>query len=430
MSSARRGPLGRIGGNLALLLGGKAGAGLLSLAVLLIVAPLLGARDFGVLVLVHATVTLVGGVVAFSGWHGIVRYGALAHATGDDGRLMRLTRFLTVVELAMAVLAIALAAACMPWLGPRLGWSAETTVLAVPYSLAILAGVRATPGGLVQIAGRFDWLAAHNLVQPAVRLTGALVVWAAGGGLLALLWVWFAAALAEFASMWALGALALRRLDVRDGWWGPMAGVRGENERLLPFLASTNVDLTLRELAPRLLPLTVGWVLGPAATGVFSLAQRAAAALQVPATLIGQASYAVLVDLLAHGDRPAFRRAVWSAAGWPMLAALPLLAALALWPERLIALLGGQSFVGGADVLVLVSVAGVVRLGAPALANALTALGRPGRSVLINGVASLGLFPLLPVLLWRLGVDGAGWHALGTAVVGTAALAWSVRRSV
>ena len=427
---SQRGPFARILANFGLLVGGKAGAGLVSLGVLLIVARLLGAEEFGVLVLVHAYVTLVGTVVAFSGWHGIVRYGAEALERGETGRLMRLTRFMTLVEVGCGLLAVALAAVLAPVVGPRLGWDPETVRIAVPYSVALLAGVRATPGGLVQIARRFDWLAIHNLVQPVVRLIGAAVVWWWGGGLTALLWVWFAAAVAEGVSMWVLGALALRRLGADGRLIGPVAGVRARNPGLLRFLATTNVDLTLRDLAPRLLPLTVGWVLGPTATGVFSLAQRASTALQAPAILIGQASYSVMASLLAAGDRAAFSRAVWHSTGWAMLAALPVVLALAAFPATIVRWLGGDSFAGGATVLVLVAAAGAVRLGTPALSSGLIALGRPGRSATINLIASLGLFPLLPLLLWRLGVDGAGVHAIVVAVFSTVVMAWSFRRSL
>jgi len=425
-----RGPFRRMLANFALLATGKAGAGVLSLGVLLLVAPLLGPRDFGVLVLVHGYVTLVGTVVAFSGWHGVVRYGAEALERGEPDRFARLVRFVALVELGCGLAAVAVAAALAPVVGPRLGWSADTVAVAVPYSLAVLGTVRATPGGLVQIAGRFDWLGWHNLVQPGVRLAGAAIVWSTGGGLTALLWVWFASALAEGAAMWAWGWAAWRRLGIDRPLLGSIAGVRIENERLVSFLATTNVDLTLRHLAPRLLPLTVGWVLGPAATGVFSLAQRAGAALQVPATLIGQASYAVMADLLATGRRAAFARSVWRATGWAVAVAAPFVAVLALFPGRLIGWLGGDSFEGGALVLVLVAGAGAVRLGASALSSGLIALGRPGRSAGINLVASLGLFPLLPVLLWRMGVDGAGVHALLTAVFATAATAWAFARAV
>ena len=81
MSIEERGPVGavrRIFENVGLLLGGKAIAGLMSLAYLFIVTRALGASGFGVLILLHGYVTLIGEIVAFSGWHGIVRYGPYA----------------------------------------------------------------------------------------------------------------------------------------------------------------------------------------------------------------------------------------------------------------------------------------------------------------------------------------------------------------
>ncbi len=77
--------LKKIVSNLAHLLGGKAVAGLMSLVYLIIVTRTLGVRDYGVLVLVNGYALLIGGLVAFSGLHGVVRYGTLAVA-GDDPR--------------------------------------------------------------------------------------------------------------------------------------------------------------------------------------------------------------------------------------------------------------------------------------------------------------------------------------------------------
>ena len=99
---AERGGVARIFANLGLLLGGKAGAGLMSLVYLVIAARSLGAADYGTLVLVHAYATLLGGVIAFSGWHGVVRYGNIAYEAGDHHRLLRLTRFMALVEIGRA----------------------------------------------------------------------------------------------------------------------------------------------------------------------------------------------------------------------------------------------------------------------------------------------------------------------------------------
>ena len=69
------GPVLRIYQNLGLLLGGKAAAGLISLIYVVAAARILGPEQYGVLVLVNYFAMLVGGLVAFPGWHAIVRYG-------------------------------------------------------------------------------------------------------------------------------------------------------------------------------------------------------------------------------------------------------------------------------------------------------------------------------------------------------------------
>ncbi len=151
--------LHRVFSNLGLLLSGKAGAGLLSLVYLAIVARTLGASDYGVLILVHAYVTLVGGVVAFSGWHGLVRFGSIALEKGDHERLLKVGRFLTLVEIGFGIAAILAAILLVPVVGPHMDWPPDAMRFAADYSLATLANVRSTPLGLLQLAGRFDLIA-------------------------------------------------------------------------------------------------------------------------------------------------------------------------------------------------------------------------------------------------------------------------------
>ena len=128
----------------------------MSLGYLVIAARTLGADDYGVLILVHAYVTLLGGVVAFSGWHGLVRYGSAALEAGEHGRLLRIVRFMTLVEIGFGLLAMLIAAALVPLVGPHMDWPPNAMRFAAPYSLAILATVRSTPQGILQIAGRFN----------------------------------------------------------------------------------------------------------------------------------------------------------------------------------------------------------------------------------------------------------------------------------
>ena len=424
--------LRRVFGNLGLLLSGKAGAGLLSLAYLAIVARTLGASDYGILILIHAYVTLVGGIVAFSGWHGLVRFGSIALEEGNHERLLKVGRFLTLVEVSFGIVAIFAAIMLVPVVGPHMDWPPDAMRFAAVYSLATLANVRSTPLGFLQLAGRFDLIATHHLVSPAVRLIGCIIVWWLGGGLIGFLGVWLAAAIAEWASMWVLGLWVFHRMRLDARLFGSVRGAIVENEGLLSFITTTNLDITLRELAPRLVPLAIGWILNPAAAGLFSLAQRASVILQQPAILLGQASYSVMAKLVAAREGRQLARLAWHSAGTAMLLSIPILILLALFSTPLLDLLGGSSFRGGATLLLLLAVARAIGLGAPPLTSALIAMGLPSRSIMVNLLANLLLLPLLPLFLLVFGLNGAGWHAmLQSAVTALALAAWfrvSLRR--
>jgi O-antigen/teichoic acid export membrane protein len=420
----------RVFGNLGLLLSGKAGAGLISLVYLVIVARTLGASDYGVLVLIHAYVTLVGGIVAFSGWHGLVRFGTIALETGDHERLLRVGRFLSLVEGAFGLAAIAVAILLVPIVGPHMDWSPDAMRFAAVYSLATLANVRSTPLGLLQLAGRFDLIAAHQLVMPIVRLIGSVIVWWSGGGLIGFLAVWLVAAIAEWASMWALGLWELRRMRLDARLFGSVRGAIAENDGLLPFITTTNIDITLRELAPRLVPLVIGWMLNPAAAGLFALAQRASTILEQPAQLLGQASYAVVAKLVAARDKSRLARVVWQSAGTALLLSVPVLVLLAFFSTPMLGLIGGRSFRGGASLLLLLAFARAIAISAPPFTAALIAMGLPSRSIMVNLLANLMLLPLLPLFLLWLGVDGAGWHAIIQSAIAALALAWWFKVSV
>ena len=93
-----QGLVGRIYANLMRLLSGKAASAVLGLGYMVVATRALGPTDYGVLVLVHAFAMTVGGIIEFPGWHAIVRYGAQALADDDHPRLLRLLRFVAIVE--------------------------------------------------------------------------------------------------------------------------------------------------------------------------------------------------------------------------------------------------------------------------------------------------------------------------------------------
>lgn len=415
--------VGRMYANLAKLMGGKAIAGVLSLVYMLIAVRALGAKEYGVLILVHTFTIAVGGIIEFPGWHAVVRFGAQAAEAGDTPRLVRLLRFTAGIELASGVLAVATAAALAPLIGPHLGWTPPALAFAVPYSLAVLATIRSTPAGYLQLLGRFDLLGLHNVVAPTVRLVGAGIAVLCGAGLHGFLVAWLVAALAEWASMWAFGLYVARRRLAGHTLIGSAAGAVAENPGIRWFMIAANADITFGDLAQRLTSLTIGWVLGPTAAGIYAVAQRATAVIAQPAGNLGQATYAEFARLIAGGGRGAeVRRVFLKAIAIAFAAAIPFVILVALFGRLLARWIGGPQFGEAGDIMVWLFVARAILLVSPPASSALVALGRPSVSFVANLISSIGLLPLLPLMMMAMGLFGAGLFAIVQAIAGTAML--------
>ncbi|WP_309612136.1 oligosaccharide flippase family protein [Sphingomonas sp.] len=413
----------RIYGNLGKLLGGKAVAGVVSLVYLVIAVRALGTRDYGVLILVHTYVITVGGIIEFPGWQGVVRYGALANEAGDTPRLIRLLRLSTVIEIVGGVVAIVVAAALAPWIGPRLGWSPAAIAFAVPYSLAVLATIRSTPAGYLQLRGRFDLLGLHNVISPLVRLVGAVIAVAVGAGLRGFLIAWLVAALAEWVSMWAFGLWVVRRDLAGERLAGSPRGAISENPGIRRFMLAANADVTFGDLSQRLTSLIIGWVMGPVATGIFAVAQRATAVIAQPAGNLGQAAYAEMARLIAAGGRGhEIRRAFVKSVTIAFAVAVPLVVLIAFFGPAIARLIGGRQFGPAGTIMLWLFAARAILLVGPPASAALVAMGMPGTSFFANLICSLGLLPFLPLAMAAFGLAGAGAFALVQAACTAAML--------
>jgi O-antigen/teichoic acid export membrane protein len=202
----------------------------------------------------------------------------------------------------------------------------------------------------------------------------------------------------------------------REVMIGPVGGVTRDNPGLIRFLATANADLTLRDFAPKAVPLIVGAVLGPAAAGIYSLANRAAVVIQQPATQLAQASYPVIAKLLAAGDIPAAKRLSWKTAGYAMAAAVPVVILLAFFSKQILELMGGKGFGAGALVFILLAIGRAALLGAVPLSSLLIALGRTTASILVNVGVNLLTLPLLVGALTTMGLPGSGWYGAVTGI--------------
>lgn len=419
LTTAPQGQAGlkRIFANLAHLLGGKAAAGIISLGYLAIVPRALGAHDYGILVMVHGFVMLIASIVTFSGWHVIVHFGAQALNAGDHPRLMKIVRSMVMVEFALGLIAIGVAIGIAPIVGPKMGWSPEALSFVGIYSLAIITCIRATSQGLVQLVRRVDLLGKAQVISPLIRLFGAIAIWLAGGGLKAFLALWLAAAIIEGIAIWLLGFWAVQKVRGSEPLLGPIGGVRSENEGFLKFATSTNIDITLRDFAPAIVPLIVGWLLGPAAVGLLSLAQRAMVIFQHPAKILGNSAFSVFVELVTVRNFNKLRRIVLRTNLIMFAAAMPILLIVYIFSDKFIMLLGGASFSNGGQLMFMLAVGQAIYLANPTFAAALTALGRAATTITVNISTHMVMLPMLVLFIHLWGLNGVGWHAILAGII-------------
>lgn len=115
--------------------------------------------------------------------------------------------------------------------------------------------------------------------------------------------------------------------------------------------------------------------------------------------------------------------------GIAVLASVPVVLIVAIFPAQIIRLMAGPAFGAAAGVMIaLVAARAVSLIGLPCT-SALTALGHPDRSMWANLLSSFAFLPLFPWLLTTFGLMGAGIQAVAQAVVASGLLALLVWRT-
>jgi len=97
--------------------------------------------------------------------------------------------------------------------------------------------------------------------------------------------------------------------------------------------------------------------------------------------------------------------------------------------KALLTLVGGPGFEGAYVVLLLIAGARTVHLFGFPFGSALVAFGRPQAMLWINLLATVVLLPLLVLAVRRLGLSGAGFHALAYALLTVGGVLLVLRRS-
>ena len=416
--------------NSLVLLGGKGVNGLLSLATIAIAVRALGLEEYGVLVLIHTFTIVVARFSKFQSWQAVLRYGAPTLEQDRPQDFRRLVRFTLLLDFGSGIIAAALAVGGAFVLGPLLGWPIDAVADGALYGLSVLFMVSATPTGILRLFDRFDILAIQSNIAWLVRLTGAAIAYAAGGGLTVFLIVWFLAGVASGVTLFASGWWEMRRRGyrggVRVGWRSLAVPFPG----IWRFVWMTNFTATANVGFSHLGTLLAGALLGTGEAALFRIARQIANALTKPARLLVQVVYPEFARLVAAGDLPRLRQILGRSLALACLASAVCLAVLVVAGPLLLRLIGGAEAEAAQQVLLWLSVAALVQLCAFPLEPALISLGGVGTALAVRVGALLLFIPLLYLCINEFQLLGAGVATLVTTLALLAGQLWPTFRRV
>lgn len=400
---------------------GKVAQAVMSLAYVAMAARALGMETFGMLALVHGLVFGLSQIIRFQTWQAVIRYGAQALRNNDVSRLQRLVRFTTLLDLSAAIMGLALIMVLIGPAGDLFGIPTDQQDEMRLYGFSIVAMVlAATPLGVLRLLDRFDLVAIQTTIAPSIRLAGTLYLFLTEAGLVGFLVVWFAAAVV---SRIVLLAMAWGELGKRG--FLKNIGQRHENQ-LSPedgiwrFILAHNLSRGLFLSQAQIGLLMAGALLGPAAAGLFRIAQQFSDILIKPATkFLIPAIYPELAKLQAAGDHALRRSMILRTALFAGGIAVALLVVLIVFGEALITAFVGTGYAGAYAPMLWLALAGLITVIAFPLEPLLSSTGRMKQIVFAQLVATLLYFALILILVKPYGLVGVGIATFGAVLSST-----------
>ena len=427
-----RGPWFKPFRSAGVLLLGKTTQGLFTVIYTTLAARALGLEAFGALVLLHGFIMAVADLARFQSWQIVLRYGAPALNAGDTSRFRRVLEFSVLLDLLGAGIGLVVVLLTVAPAMRLFGLPVELQALAPYYGVSILFLTSVgTSHGVLRLLDRFDLIAIQTAIAPATRLVGSVVIYLANANLEAFLVVWFFGTVLARLTMLAFGWRELMRRGFLPRRRLSSEGIARLERGAWRFALGTSLNATLGLADKHLGLLAVGWLVGPAAAGLFRIALQLAQVLtKANRNLLTPALYPELARLTARGDiggrRDMVIRSALLMGGMSAVA----FGALALFGEPLIELIAGSGFEDAYGTMLLLALAGVVSNCTFSLEPLLISVGRVSETVIIRTVASITYLALIYPLLVETGPIGAGIAACAYAATGAVMFGLRGRRLI
>lgn len=410
-----RHPTHRTGRNFLRLLRGRGLAALLMLLAMTLMARALPAEEFGLVMLLHAFVLGVYGLVNLKPFEAVVLYGA-RHAKRPE-RIEQLLRLTLLLDLATVLAAFMLAWFATLALAHAFDWNDVRLAQARVYSLVMFVSASNWASGALRVYDRFDVIANQRVVQGVVLLVGAAAAAGLGAGVGTFLVVQGLAFAAQKTYLQTAGWREIRKHHPHARLVGPaLAGVKRRFPGLGRFLLITYWQGNLDLFPKHLVVLGAGALLGESAAGVYRLVLQTTRVISGPALLLRQVLFPDLARLwqLAPGEYSGLLRRTLA---WSTLAAAVFVGGAIWFGSDLIVMLFGERYRVGATLLAWLMISAGLDLITSVMRAGLYARSHAG-TVLIAYAAGVALHAAVFVPLTLVaGLAGTGVAAVCGALL-------------
>lgn len=389
------------------LLAGNAVGAVVGFLVFVVTARALGPAQFGILALCLSYVRAIQLLVGFQSWQPLIKYGAEFTGRGNEEAYRSLMKFGLLVDVSACMVMYLVAVGGVILFGPLVGVGKDALQQVIIYSSVLLFQINGLPTAVLRLAGRFKMIAYLSLISGGLRLALGLVGLFYSYGLAYFIVVWTATQIFQALLILALSFVEMHRQGVRSLLWAPVSGISKRFKGLWTFTIGSSLELTVRSSANELDTLLVGWLMGPAAAGLYHIAKRFARLVLQFGNQAQAVLYPDVSRLWAQGEIVRLRRAVLQME--VLLGGLGLCAflAVAAGVRPLLNWTVGTEFEAAAPLVIIQFAAVAMTLSGSAARLALLAMGRQPLVLKIVIAATMAFHAVAIVGLLTIGTMGA-----------------------
>ncbi len=406
----------RVFRNSSWLFSAKGVGAVLSIFYLAILTRTLGVAGFGEFMVIVGSIQVLTAILKLQTWQAVVQFGVPYLLAGQHQAFRKLSAQNFWIEFIGGLVACGALWLMLPYGAAQFGWSEPVQRAIMGYGVIVFLSVRSTPTGILRAQDRFGGNAFGDAIIPIVRFVGALVLFMTLPSMTGFLIVW---GLSEFVSFLVMWLMVWRRKEddhpMRIAASVPVPPP-GRKE-FAAFLLFTNLAYLISVIRERLVVVIVGFFVGPAAAGLFRLADQIANSLNRLAEVFARPLFAELSRLFAIGQSRKSRALFWRSLRVSALSGGVLFLGLLLFGKIIISLISGPEYLAAFPLLLLLGAATIISLAGLGLEPLLQAAGRARNALMarLAGLVALGL--LMAVLLPAFGTVGAAWVMLISAIL-------------